>query len=68
VTVDLTAHSSVAGLLWECRKTATIESLSDLEKTLLEYPIHHTSSSLDRSFTLNIRKSISWKEELENCF
>ena len=68
VTVDLFSHAYIAQLLEECRKPITVQLLLELEKCLAEYPIHQASCSLDECYTLNTRRSISWKGEFDGCF
>lgn len=65
VTVDLTSEhgTDIAQVIEYCNRTATIELLSELERSLCEYPIHHASCSLDTRYVLHARKSISWGEE-----
>ena len=68
VEIDIFSFSDIESLRRECHVTYNIGLLPLLEKALLGYPVRALSFSAVETRSLNVRKSVSWKEELTQCF
>ena len=65
VTVQMISTLHIPWLLQQYRKSSIRELLADLEKALNAFPTHRALSSPEDIFVLNLRRTISWKEEWE---